>query len=113
MLMRAVACLLAVLFLAAAGSAVAQEKHLIDPMLPGSLNPKPLPPLKNQTLSATSRHGGYRPRYLGGTTSTPRKPFSSTSRLSAPDRFIRSRASVKYAKRPEFPLGTAIPAKFT
>src|SRR5262249_38122389 len=24
-----------------------QEKHLIDPMLPGSLNPKPLPPLKN------------------------------------------------------------------
>jgi hypothetical protein len=28
------------------GSAVAQEKRLIDPMLPGSLNPKPLPPLK-------------------------------------------------------------------
>src|ERR1700694_2468697 len=45
--MRAVVCLLAVLFLAAASSAVAQEKHLIDPMLPGSLNPKPLPPLKN------------------------------------------------------------------
>src|SRR5215831_12323859 len=45
--MRAVLCLLAVLFLAAAGSAIAQEKHLIDPMLPGSLNPKPLPPLKN------------------------------------------------------------------
>src|SRR6516162_491999 len=45
--MRAVICLLAVLFLAAASSAVAQEKHLIDPMLPGSLNPKPLPPLKN------------------------------------------------------------------
>src|SRR3979409_2128226 len=44
--MRAVNCLLAVLFLAAS-SAVAQEKHLIDPMLPGSLNPKPLPPLKN------------------------------------------------------------------
>jgi len=35
--MRAVNCLLAVLFLAAASSAVAQEKHLIDPMLPGSL----------------------------------------------------------------------------
>src|SRR6516165_2549658 len=45
--MRAVLCLLAALFLAAANSAVAQEKHLIDPMLPGSLNPKPLPPLKN------------------------------------------------------------------
>src|ERR1051326_4674605 len=45
--MRAVICLLGVLFLAAASSAVAQEKHLIDPMLPGSLDPKPLPPLKN------------------------------------------------------------------
>jgi len=45
--MRAVNCLLAVLFLAAASSGVAQEKHLIDPMLPGSLDPKPLPPLKN------------------------------------------------------------------
>src|SRR6516164_11621898 len=44
--MRTVVCLLAVLFLAAAGSAVAQQKHLIDPMLPGSLNPKPMPPLK-------------------------------------------------------------------
>src|SRR2546429_9966993 len=45
--MRAVVWLLAVLFLAAPSSAVAQEKHLIDPMLPGSLDPKPLPPLKN------------------------------------------------------------------
>ena len=45
--MRAVVFLLAVIFLAAASSAVAQEKHLIDPMLPGSLDPKPLPPLKN------------------------------------------------------------------
>src|ERR1700720_81507 len=45
--MRAVVCLLAVLSLAAASSPVAQEKHLIDPMLPGSLDPKPLPPLKN------------------------------------------------------------------
>ena len=51
--MRAVACLLAVLFLAAAGSAVAQEKHLIDPMLPGSLNPEPLPPLKNPDAPST------------------------------------------------------------
>jgi len=45
--LRAVICLLGVLFLAAASFAVAQEKHGIDPMLPGSLNPKPLPPLKN------------------------------------------------------------------
>jgi len=51
--MRAVVCLLAVLFLAAASSAVAQEKHLIDPMLPGSLNPKPLPPLKNPDAPST------------------------------------------------------------
>src|SRR5215510_11469935 len=51
--MRAVVCLLAVLFLAAASSAVAQEKHLIDPMLPGSLNPRPLPPLKNPDAPST------------------------------------------------------------
>src|SRR5258708_35887119 len=51
--MRAVVCLLAVLFLAAASSAVAQEKHLIAPMLPGSLNPKPLPPLKNPDAPST------------------------------------------------------------
>src|SRR3979490_2649536 len=44
--MRAVNCLLAVLFLAAS-SAVAQENPLIDPRLPGSLDQKPLPPLKN------------------------------------------------------------------
>ena len=51
--MRAVVCLLAVLFLAVASSAVAQEKHLIDPMLPGSLNPKPLPPLKSPDAPST------------------------------------------------------------
>jgi penicillin-insensitive murein endopeptidase len=51
--MRAVLCLLAVLFLAAAGSADAQEKHLIDPMLPGSLDPQPLPPLKNPDAPST------------------------------------------------------------
>ena len=45
--MRAAARLLTVLVLAAAGSAVAQEKHLIDPTPPGSLNPEPLPPLQN------------------------------------------------------------------
>jgi penicillin-insensitive murein endopeptidase len=55
--MRAVLCLLAVLFLAAAGSAIAQEKHLIDPMLPGSLNPKPLPPLTNPDAPSTTFNG--------------------------------------------------------
>jgi penicillin-insensitive murein DD-endopeptidase len=55
--MRAVAWLLAVLFLAAAGSAVAQEKHVIDPMLPGSLNPKPLPPLQNPDAPSTPASG--------------------------------------------------------
>ena len=38
--MRAAAHLLAVLLLAAAGYAVAREKHLIDPTPPGSLNPR-------------------------------------------------------------------------
>src|SRR5712672_100993 len=51
--MRAVVCLLTVLFPAAASSAVAQEKHLIDRMLPGSLNPKLLPPLKNPDAPST------------------------------------------------------------
>src|SRR5262252_9349498 len=51
--MRAVVCLLAALFLAAASSAGAQEKHLIDPMLPGSLDPKPLSPLKNPDVLST------------------------------------------------------------
>jgi penicillin-insensitive murein DD-endopeptidase len=50
--MRAVVCLLAVLFLAAS-SAVAQQKHLLDPMLPGSLDPQPLPPLKNPDAPST------------------------------------------------------------
>ena len=40
--------LLAVLILAAVGSAVAQE-NAIDPTPPGSLNPKPLPPLQIRT----------------------------------------------------------------
>jgi len=43
--MRAAALLLTLLILA--GSAVAQEKHLIDRTRPGSLNPEPLPPLHN------------------------------------------------------------------
>ncbi|MGA8562642.1 MAG: penicillin-insensitive murein endopeptidase [Pseudolabrys sp.] len=51
--MRAAARLLAVVILAAAGSAVAQEKHLIDPTPPGSLNPKPLPPLQNPDAPST------------------------------------------------------------
>src|SRR6202007_2103788 len=53
LLMRAAASLLAVLILAAAGSAVAQEKHLIDPTPPGSLNPEPLPPLQNPDAPST------------------------------------------------------------
>src|SRR5215813_1092873 len=73
--MRAVICLLAVLFLAAASSAVAQEKHLIDPMLPGSLDPKPLPPLKNPDAPSTPAKGLFArkstpfpgpPRSIGG-----------------------------------------------
>src|SRR6201995_4893729 len=51
--MRAVLCLLAVLVLAAAGSALAQQRHLIDPMLPGALNPKTLPPLTNPDAPST------------------------------------------------------------
>jgi penicillin-insensitive murein endopeptidase len=51
--MHAPAHLLAVLILAAAGSAVAQEKHLIDPTPPGSLNPEPLPPLQNPDAPST------------------------------------------------------------
>jgi penicillin-insensitive murein endopeptidase len=51
--MRAAARLLAVLILAAAGSALAQEKHLIDPTPPGSLNRKPLPPLQNPDAPST------------------------------------------------------------
>src|SRR5262245_37499352 len=51
--MRDVVCLLAVLVLAAASSALAQDKHLIDRMRPGSLDPKPLPPLKNPDAPST------------------------------------------------------------
>jgi penicillin-insensitive murein DD-endopeptidase len=51
--MRAAAGLLAVLIFAAVGSAVAQQKHLIDPMPPGSLNPEPLPPLHDPDAPST------------------------------------------------------------
>ena len=51
--MRAAARLLALLLLVAAGSAVAQEKHLIDRTRPGSLNPEPLPPLQNPDAPST------------------------------------------------------------
>src|SRR5262249_38743136 len=47
LLWRAPAGLIPPLILPAAASAVAQEKHLIDPTPPGSLNPEPLPPLQN------------------------------------------------------------------
>jgi penicillin-insensitive murein endopeptidase len=52
-LMRAAACLLAILVLAAGGSAVAREKHLIDPTPAGSLDPSPLPPLQNPDAPST------------------------------------------------------------
>ena len=51
--MRAAAYLIAVFILSAAGPAIAQQKHLIDPMLPGSLNPEPLPPLPTPNASST------------------------------------------------------------
>jgi penicillin-insensitive murein endopeptidase len=51
--MRTAARLLVVLILAVTGSAVAQEKHLIDPTPPGSLNPERLPPLQNPDAPST------------------------------------------------------------
>ena len=45
--MRVAARVLAIFMLAAAGPALAQKKHLIDPTPPGSLDPKALPPLQN------------------------------------------------------------------
>src|SRR3979411_753580 len=51
--MRAAAHLLAVLILTAPVSAIAQEKHLIDPTPPGSLNPEPLPQLQNPDAPST------------------------------------------------------------
>src|SRR6476646_3133764 len=73
--MRAAAYLLAVLLLAAAGSAVAREKHLIDPTPPGSLNHEPLPPLQNpdapwtparELFAPTSTPSPGPPRSIGG-----------------------------------------------
>ena len=51
--MRAAARLLTVFVFAAASSALAQEKHLIDPTPPGSLNPEPLSPLQNPDAPST------------------------------------------------------------
>jgi penicillin-insensitive murein DD-endopeptidase len=51
--MRGLVCLLALLLLAVESPAVAQKKHAIDPMLPGSLDPEPLPPLKNPDAPST------------------------------------------------------------
>jgi penicillin-insensitive murein DD-endopeptidase len=51
--MRALGRLLVLLMLVAAGPAVAQRKHLIDPTPPGSLNPEPLPPLRNPDAPST------------------------------------------------------------
>ncbi len=53
LLMRFTACLIFAVILSGLGSARAQEKHQIDPMLPGSLNPEPLPPLQNPNASST------------------------------------------------------------
>src|SRR5262249_28018456 len=70
--MRTAAWLLAVLILAAASSAAAQEKHLIDPTPPGSLNPEPLPPLQNPDAPSTpakelfARKSTGPPRSIGG-----------------------------------------------
>ena len=51
--MRVTTCLIFVVILFGLGSALAQQKHVIDPMLPGSLNPEPLPPLQNPNASTT------------------------------------------------------------
>src|SRR3974390_1244010 len=51
--MRAVVCLLAALFLAAASSAAVGENHLFPPWLRAPLVPKPLPPLKNPDAPST------------------------------------------------------------
>jgi hypothetical protein len=53
LLISAAVRLLAILLLAAVGSAVAREKHLIDPTPPGSLNPEPLPLLLNPAAPST------------------------------------------------------------
>jgi len=53
LLMRFTACLIFAVILSGLGFALAQEKHQIDPMLPGSLNPEPLPPLQNPNASST------------------------------------------------------------
>ena len=106
--MRAAARLIAVLILAAAGSAIAQEKHLIDPTPPGSLNPEPLPPLQNPDAPSTPAKelfarrptpfpgpprsiGGYCPPRLASRRcrhhlqSREEREFSSATDVVAPD----------------------------
>ena len=98
--MRAAARLIAVLILAAAGSAIAQEKHFIDPTPPGSLNPEPLPPLQNPDAPSTPAKelfarrptpfpgpprsiGGYSDGCLAGATPLPNNgPSWQVMRLS-------------------------------
>jgi hypothetical protein len=48
---------------------------------------------------------------LGGTISTPRKSAPSIIRWSDPSRFMPSRRSLMYARRPALPFGTATPAR--
>jgi len=55
LLMRLTTCLIFAVILSGLGSALAQEKHQIDPMLPGSLNPEPLPPLQNPNASTPAK----------------------------------------------------------
>ena len=91
--MRAAPRMLAMLMLAVAVSATAQEKHLIDPTPPGSLNPEPLPPLQNaDALSTPAKElfarkptplpgpprsiGGYSDGCLAGATQLPNNGLS-------------------------------------
>src|SRR6201997_1780610 len=53
--MRAAARLVAVFLFGLAGSAAAQQKHLIDPTPPGSLNPEPLPPLDHPDAATAAK----------------------------------------------------------
>ena len=48
-------CLFTAFILAVAGPALAQQTHELDPMLPGSLKPEPLPPLQNPDASTPAK----------------------------------------------------------
>src|SRR5271170_5758784 len=106
--MHTAARLLAVLILTAAIPAIGQEKHLIDPTPPGSLNPEPLPPLQNPGAPSTPAKelfarkptpfpgpprsiGGYSDGCLAGATQLPNNgPSWQVMRLSASGPFHRA-----------------------